>query len=236
MKGTDQGGAPGSKSPRDAGGAPGAPPERWPAPGPAPEGETVPGPGAAGEEAAAAGPGEQAGAVDPTNGQPEVADLGPDEQLAEARRERDEYLELAQRSRAEFENFRRRAAEESRAAELRGRAAVAKGLIGGLDNLERALQAAGIDPDASEPADESSSDQGALAHGVALVYRELRSALSSAGVESYDPTGERFDPTVHEAIATRPGDGESGVVVETVHKGYRLDGQLLRAAGVLVSE
>ena len=69
-----------------------------------------------------------------------------------------------------------------------------------------------------------------------LVYRELRATLERAGVETYDPTGERFDPTWHEALATRAREGiEAGVVLETVEKGYRLDGQVLRAAKVVVS-
>jgi molecular chaperone GrpE len=58
-----------------------------------------------------------------------------------------------------------------------------------------------------------------------------------AGVETYDPAWERFDPTWHDALATRAQDGtEAGVVLETVEKGYRLDGQVLRAAKVVVSE
>ncbi len=82
------------------------------------------------------------------------------------------------------------------------------------------------------------SAQEALARGVALVYGELRSALERAGVETYDPTGERFDPSTSEALATRPAaEGvESGVVIETLERGYRLDGQVLRAARVVVSE
>ena len=73
---------------------------------------------------------------------------------------------------------------------------------------------------------------------MALVYGELRTALERAGVESYDPTGERFDPAEHEALSVRSGaDGvEPGVVIETLEKGYRLDGQVLRAARVVVSE
>jgi molecular chaperone GrpE len=112
-----------------------------------------------------------------------------------------------------------------------------------LDNLERALLAAGIDPDADDaPAGDQSesadrSDGGGLAHGVRLTYRELRAALASAGVEDYDPRGERFDPEWHEALATRAQEGtEPGIVVETLEKGYRLDGQVLRAARVVVSE
>jgi molecular chaperone GrpE len=86
---------------------------------------------------------------------------------------------------------------------------------------------------------EEVSAQEALARGVALVYNELRAALERAGVETYDPTGEPFDPATSEALATRPaaGDGtESGRVIETLERGYRLDGQVLRPARVVVSE
>jgi molecular chaperone GrpE len=161
------------------------------------------------------------------------------------RRERDEYLELAQRARADFENYRKRAAREVQEAERRGKAAVARELLPALDNLERALRAAGVDPDAGAsadpqegPASEEVSAQEALARGVALVHRELRAALERAGMETYDPTGEPFDPTEHEALSVRAGvDGvDAGVVVETLEKGYRLDGQVLRAARVVVSE
>jgi molecular chaperone GrpE len=158
--------------------------------------------------------------------------------LADVKRERDEYLELAQRARADFENYRTRE------------------LLPALDNLERALRAAGLDPESGRPArgpeptpeeedaeafdvpSEEVSAQEALARGVALVYGELRAALERAGVETYDPAGEPFDPATSEALATRPaGDGvPSGVVIETLERGYRLDGQVLRAARVVVSE
>jgi molecular chaperone GrpE len=152
--------------------------------------------------------------------------------LSDVRRERDEYLELAQRTRADFENYRRRAAQESEEAGRRARIALARELVPSLDNLERALRAAGVDPDSDE-----ATDGEGLTHGVLLVYRELRATLARAGVETYDPSGERFDPTWHEALATRAQVGtEAGVVLETVEKGYRLDGQVLRAAKVVVSE
>jgi molecular chaperone GrpE len=156
--------------------------------------------------------------------------------LGDTQRERDEYLELAKRTRADFENYRRRAAEEVRVAERRGKISLARELIPSLDNLERALRAAGIDPDSDDDGEGSGDGEG-LAHGVRLVYRELRSTLERAGVETYDPTGERFDPTWHEALATRAQEGaDAGVVLETVEKGYRLDGQVLRPARVVVSQ
>jgi molecular chaperone GrpE len=177
---------------------------------------------------------ESAAAVD--------ADL--DALLADVRRERDEYLELARRARADFDNYRKRAARDAEEAERRGKAALARQLVPALDNLERALRAAGIDPEtgAAGPAGEAPSEEvsahEALARGVALVYGELRAALERAGVETYDPTGERFDPNEHEALSVRAGAGavDSGVVIETLEKGYRLDGQVLRAARVVVSE
>ncbi len=181
------------------------------------------------------GESESAAAVD--------ADL--DALLADVKRERDEYLQLARRARADFENYRKRAAREAQEAERRGKAALARELVPALDNLERALRAAGVDPEAGPtgqgpeeaPSEEVSAHE-ALARGVALVHGELRAALERAGVESYDPTGEKFDPTQHEALAVRSGeDGvDAGVVIETLEKGYRLDGQVLRAARVVVSE
>jgi molecular chaperone GrpE len=146
--------------------------------------------------------------------------------LADVTRERDEYLELAQRARADFENYRKRAARDAEDAERRGKTGLARELLPALDNLERALDTA-ADGDAGG---------GALAEGVTLVARELREALARVGVESYDPTGERFDPSWHEALSTRAAEGmENGVVLETVQKGYRLDGQVLRPARVVVS-
>ena len=146
------------------------------------------------------------------------------DELGETKRERDEYLELAQRTRADFDNYRKRVAKEAAEALARGKAELARDLLPVVDNLERALEASGSDPDS-------------LAKGVALVHEELRSKLESAGVEAYDPVGEQFDPELHEALSTRPEEGtDSGVVVETVEKGYRLNGQVLRPARVVVSK
>ena len=155
-----------------------------------------------------------------------ASDLERDlDELAEARRERDEYLELAQRTKADFENYRKRVAKESAAALARGKADLARELLPAFDNLERALDT-GQDPSA----------YGALVAGVAMVRDELHGRLEAAGVESFDPTGEKFDPQLHEALSIKPGEGtESGVILETVQKGYRLDGQVLRAAKVVVS-
>jgi molecular chaperone GrpE len=168
--------------------------------------------------------------------------------LAELERERDEYLDLAQRTRAELENFRKRSARESTDAERRGRAHVARGLVPAVDNLERALQAAGVNlvpPDgtglaageAEEPASREVSAHEALAAGVALVHGEIVGALRAAGVESFDPAGEKFDPNRHEALSARPAQNgeEAGVVAETIQRGYELGDVLIRPARVVVT-
>jgi molecular chaperone GrpE len=148
------------------------------------------------------------------------------DELGETKRERDEYLELAQRTRADFENYRKRVTKETSDALARGKAELARELLPVIDNLERAL-ATGSDPAAHE----------ALVEGVGLVLNELRDKLGSAGVESFDPTGEKFDPQLHEALSAQPAEGtESGIVLETMQKGYRLNGQVLRPAKVVVSK
>ena len=148
--------------------------------------------------------------------------------LAEAETKRDEYLELARRAQADFENYRKRMAAEVQAAASRGRASVAADVVPVLDDLERAIEAAGLDP-------EGDSDDG-LAHGVILVFRGLRETLKRNGIEAVDPKGEKFDPTEQEALSTMPVEGvESGTVVEVMQKGYRMDGQLIRPARVVVS-
>jgi len=147
--------------------------------------------------------------------------------LAVAQRERDEYLDLAQRTRADFENFKRRAATQASDAEQRGRATIARNLLPAIDNLQRALAAAGTaDGDGAE----------GLAKGFALVHDELRSALERSGVKAFDPAGSKFDPALHEAISTAPAEGvEPGIVVETLELGYRVDEQVIRPARVVVS-
>lgn len=149
--------------------------------------------------------------------------------LADTQRERDEYLDLAKRTKADFENFRKRMSSEVQAAAGRGKAEVIREVVPVLDDLERAIQAAGLDP-------EGDSEDG-LAHGVLLVFRSLRDTLARSGVEAVDPKGEKFDPMAHEALSTLPAEGvEPGTVVEVMQKGYRLGEQLVRPARVVVSE
>lgn len=133
-----------------------------------------------------------------------------------------ELLALAQRTQADFENFRKRAQRDNAAAEQRGTTRVVRELLPALDNLDRAIAAA--------------TDDDHFVQGVRLVQAELTAALARVGVEGYSPEGEAFDPTVHEAIAQQPVEGaEAGTVAEVLQPGYRKDGAVIRPARVVVA-
>jgi molecular chaperone GrpE len=195
----------------------------------------VPGSGSPSSQAAGGDPDPAPPAGGATSGEQAEADQ-PEEQvesdlaqlLADAEAKRDEYLDIARRAQADFENYRKRMTAEVQAAALRGKVEVARGVVPVLDDLERALQAAGLDPEGDS--------EDALAHGVLLVFRNLREALGRSGIEVVDPQGEKFDPNFAEALSTVQVEGtEAGVVVEVMQKGYRFEGQLIRPAMVVVA-
>ena len=139
--------------------------------------------------------------------------------LEDTKRERDEYLELAQRARADFENYRKRAAARGRRTpSARGKTERRpRRSLPALDNLERALAAAGIDPAGGRRrrADERS---GSRRGRRARLPRAARARSARAGVEAYDPAGERVRPRPGTRRSRpRPADGgEPGTVVETL--------------------
>jgi molecular chaperone GrpE len=113
---------------------------------------------------------------------------------------------------------------EVQAAAVRGKAEVVREVIEAVDNLERALEA-------------SAQGTDDLTGGVEMVLNGLRETLARNGVEAVDPKGEKFDPRLHEALSTHPGDGaEPGTVVEVMQKGYLVGEQLVRPARVVVAE
>jgi molecular chaperone GrpE len=132
------------------------------------------------------------------------------------------YLDMAKRTQAEFENYRKRAARDAAQAGERAKSNLIRELLPVVDNLERALRTANPEEDH-------------LAEGVRLVHAELVSTLERNGVKAFDPAGEPFDPTFHEALSTREGENGSGVVLDVVEKGYKLGDAVIRPARVVVS-
>jgi molecular chaperone GrpE len=171
--------------------------------------------------------GEPSGEEDAANEQQAMEDKAvaveaePEDPLATAERERDEYLDLARRTQADFENYRKRAAREAAAAGERAKSGLVRELLPMVDNLERALASA-------------EDGEQHLAEGVRLVHSELIAVLERNGVEQFNPEGDRFDPAEHEALSVRD-DGEPGMVLDVVEKGYRANGTVLRPARVVVS-
>jgi molecular chaperone GrpE len=147
-----------------------------------------------------------------------------DDQVAALAVERDEYLELAQRIQADFENYRKRAAREQERLIAHAHERLVRELLPILDDLERTLEAA------------ERHEEAKLVEGVKLVEQSLRRALAKEGLAEIEAEGA-FDPHVHEALLTKPGDGaEAGTVLEVVQRGYRVGDRVVRPAKVIVAE
>jgi molecular chaperone GrpE len=143
----------------------------------------------------------------------------------------DEYLALAQRTQADFENYRRRAVRDAKSAQERGAVKLALELLPAIDNLERALAHA----DEGEACADGNGTASLVA-GLKHVHSDVLAALQRAGIERYSPEGERFDPQFHEAVAQQPVEGaEPGVVVEVFQRGYRVGDNVVRPARVVVA-
>ena len=176
--------------------------------------------------------------LDTDDGQPGTAAPGADvlaedpEALADRAAKADEYLALAQRKQAEFENFRKRATRDAALAQERGAAKLATSLLPAIDNLERALTHA---PEDGDTPDGAQAITGFVA-GVRHVHADLIAALHKAGIEQFSPEGEPFDPNQHEALAQQPTEGaEPGTVVEVYQRGYRAGETVVRPARVVVA-
>jgi molecular chaperone GrpE len=151
------------------------------------------------------------------------------EELTARAEKAEQYLELAQRTKADFENYRRRAVREAAAAQDRGVAKLAKELLPAVDNLDRALAAA-------DAAGETDNGTATLVSGIKLVHADVIAALARAGIEPFWPQGEQFDPQHHEAVAQQAVQGaQPGTVIEVYQRGYRLGDAVLRPARVVVA-
>jgi molecular chaperone GrpE len=150
-----------------------------------------------------------------------------DDRLAELEREitleRDKYLRLA----AEFDNFRKRMMKERTEAEGRGQGELVRHMLDALDDIARFAH---VDPDVT--------DSKTLVEGVAMVEKKLDKSLRAAGLHTVNPKGEKFDPSLHEAVATEPAStkDEDGTVSQVYQVGYTFKGQMLRPARVVVRQ
>ena len=137
----------------------------------------------------------------------------------------DSYLRLA----ADFDNYRKRVARESAELSRRANERLLNELLPVLDDLERALEATG-------ERDGGSEGQAKLEEGVRLVHRSLQDLVERYGLQEIATEGA-FDPHVHEALLTQPGEGAAtGEVLQVLQRGYKLGDRVVRPARVIVAE
>jgi len=167
-------------------------------------------------------------------GKPDATPAEPPKEEAEAvdvealktkARERDEFLDLARRTAAEFSNYRKRVDRERAEWTDRVVGEFVLSLLPALDDLDRALAQA-----------EAAGDAATLVEGFGLVRGKLLGILKANGIESFEPAGVPFDPAEHDAVIVEETDElPHHHVMEVVQKGYRLRGRVLRAAQVKVA-
>lgn len=161
------------------------------------------------------------GAVDVEETAQTVDVIALQEALSKAQAQSEEYLSMAQRVQADFENFRRRNNSVRAESFEDGARDFIKNILPVIDNLERAL--------AAESHDE------ALHEGVSMVYRQLMDVMEKRGVTAIDRTGEKFDPNLENAVMQGDAsEGEPGTVCAVLMKGYKLGDHVLRHAMVKV--
>ena len=143
-------------------------------------------------------------------------------ELEKVKAQCDEYLDLAQRKQAEFANYRRRTEGVRQEAFDDGRRDAIDKLLPVIDNLERALAAAG-------------EEESGLKAGVEMVLRQTKETFGKMGVEEIDPLGQPFDAELHNAVMQGSAEeGEPGTVCLVLQKGYRLGSRVIRHAMVKV--
>ena len=143
-------------------------------------------------------------------------------ELEKTKAQCDDYLDLAQRKQAEFANYRRRTEGVRQEAFDDGRRDAIDKLLPVIDNLERALAAAGEGEDG-------------LKAGVEMVLRQTKETFAKMGVEEIDPLGQPFDAELHNAVMQGGEDeGEPGTVCMVLQKGYKLGNRVIRHAMVKV--
>lgn len=143
----------------------------------------------------------------------------------------DELNDRLLRMAAEMENLRKRSLKEREDAIKYSTTKFARDIITVADDLERAIESV------KEIDFETNDAMKTLYDGVELTLRSLTQIFSRNGIERFDPLGEKFDPTMHEAMFEVPNsENESGIVVHLVEPGYRLNDRILRPARVGVSK
>ena len=156
---------------------------------------------------------------------PAVAgDADSDDAMAGLQADLDRFRDLALRSQADFENYKKRAAREKEDAVKYANSSLLQRLVSILDNFELGLAAA-----------KTESEHSPIYSGMVLVQKQLNDLLEENGLQAIEAEGKKFDPNLHEAIAHEPSESAEETVIRQARRGYRFKDRLLRPARVVVS-
>jgi molecular chaperone GrpE len=145
--------------------------------------------------------------------------------LQAAEQARDQYLDLALRTKADFENYQKRMQRDLATERRFAQAPLAADLLGALDNLERAMAAA-----------QKAGEAGPLVQGVGLVHSQILDVLRRHGIQRIEAQGQPFDPNQHQAVLQQPSQQHPPMtVVSVLENGYMIHDRVLRPARVAVS-
>jgi molecular chaperone GrpE len=137
----------------------------------------------------------------------------------------DRFRDLALRSQADFENYKKRSAREKEEAIKYANSSLLEKLIAIVDNFELGLEAA-----------RAEGEKSPVFSGMSMVLKQLMDFLTDSGLQPIDATGQKFDPNLHEAIAHEPSDKfPEGIVMRQTRRGYKMKDRLLRPSSVVVS-
>jgi len=152
----------------------------------------------------------------------EAAPLDP---IAALTQEVDRWKDLAYRSQAELDNFRKRSAREAQETRAYANADLLRALFPIIDNFDMGLEAARVE-----------SEKSMIFMGMSMVNRQIQDFLRDSGVQEIEAQGKAFDPNVHEAVAQEANaEVAEGTVIRVTRRGYKLKDRMLRPASVIVS-
>jgi len=153
-----------------------------------------------------------------------AGDADSEDAMAGLQADLDRFRDLALRSQADFENYKKRAAREKEDALKYANSSLLQRLVSILDNFELGLAAA-----------KTESEHSPIYSGMVLVQKQLNDLLEENGLQAIEAEGKKFDPNLHEAIAHEPSESAEGTVIRQARRGYRFKDRLLRPARVIVS-
>ena len=156
---------------------------------------------------------------------PSAETAQPEDETDGLQADLDRFRDLALRSQADFENYKKRAAREKEEAIKYANSSLLEKLIAIVDNFELGLEAA-----------RAEGEKSPIFSGMSMVLKQLMDFLADSGLQPIDATGQKFDPNLHEAIAHEPSDEfAEGTVIRQTRRGYKMKDRLLRPSSVVVS-